>query len=481
MTTIATTAIFPLHKSNSRSVAKALKGSIDYLTNPLKTEDGRWVSSYECSAETADLEFNLSKQRYLSLTGKDQGDSDVIAYHARQSFAPGEITPEEANRIGYELAMRFTKGRNAFIVCTHTDKNHIHNHLVWNSTRLDCRKKFRNFIGSAFALRRCSDILCAENGLSVIKDPSPSPGKDYAKHVYSANRAPLFQDQIRQAIDKALEQSPRTYEDFIALISATGITAKRRGRHMRFKMPGQRQFTRLNTLRGDYTEDAIRERIAGIRIVGGSVNMSSRVDAISQYKPSLLIDIQAKLTEGRSDGYAHWASVQNLKMMAKTLIYLQERGLDDFDVLKEKAEAASDRFNELSDRIKDLDDKLTANAALQKHIVTYSKTRAAYAAYRKSGYSKSFKAAHEADILLHQTAKKAFDNLGYSKSKKLPTVASLRAEYAPMLEEKKQAYRDYRHAKTEIHELVTARTNVERFLNLNARIKPQDNERPECR
>jgi len=127
---IATTAIFPIKVGSRKSVAKALKGVIDYMENPLKTDWGEYVSSYECTPGAADLEFLLSKQQYHSLTGRNQGKKDVIAYHIRQSFAPGEITPEEANRIGYELAMRFTKGRNAFIVCTHVDKAHIHNHIV---------------------------------------------------------------------------------------------------------------------------------------------------------------------------------------------------------------------------------------------------------------------------------------------------------------------------------------------------------------
>jgi len=180
----------------------------------------------------------------------------------------------------------------------------------------------------------------------------------------------------------------------------------------------------------------------------------------------LLIDIQAKIQQGKGPGYERWAKLYNLKSMATTLVYLQEKGLDDYDLLKEKASAASARFNELSDKIKTLDAGLAANAELQKQIITYTKTRKTYAEYRKDGYSKKFKALHETDILLHQTAKKYFDELGYGKDKKLPTVASLRAEYAPMLEEKKQAHRGYREAKSEMQELLTARSNVERLLNI---------------
>jgi hypothetical protein len=178
---------------------------------------------------------------------------------------------------------------------------------------------------------------------------------------------------------------------------------------------------------------------------------------------SLLIDIEAKLREGKGPGYERWAKLHNLKQMAQTLIYLQEKGLDDYAVLKEKAAAATARFNGLSGRIKELEAGLSANAALQKHIVNYSKTRQTYIDYRKAGYSKKFRELHEADIILHQAAKKAFDELGL---KKLPTVASLRAEYAPMLEEKKKAHREYQQAKTEMRELLTAKTNVDRLLNI---------------
>jgi hypothetical protein len=460
-----------LHTGKGRSVARALQDSIDYVENPLKTDDGEWVSSYECDARTADAEFLLAKQKYAALTGREQGSRDVIAYHVRQSFKPGEVTPEEANRIGYELAMRFTKGRHAFIVCTHTDKAHIHSHIIWNSTTLDCTRKFRNFFFSAIALHRLSDLICVENGLSIIEKPGLSKGKNYARHMFGSDRPPSFQNQLRDAIDAALDKKPETFEDFIALIKATGISAERRGKHMRFTLPGQKQPTRLDTLRGDYTEEAIRERIAGQR-VSSSAGRAPAPDM--GQRQSLLIDIESKLREGKGPGYERWAKLHNLKQMSQTLIYLQEKSLDDYAVLKEKTEAATARFNELSDRIKELEAGLSSNTAMQKHIVNYLKTRQTYIDYRKAGYSKRFKELHESDIIIHQAAKKAFDELGL---KKLPTVASLRAEYATMLEEKKKAYGEYRQAKTEMRELLTAKSNVDRLLKITDSRSGRDSER----
>ena len=466
--TIATTRLMTIKTGRGRNIARALKDTIDYMENPLKTDYGEWVSSYECDVMTADTEFLLSKQRYAALTGREQERGGVIAYHVRESFVPGEITPEEANRIGYETAMRFTKGKFAFIVCTHTDKEHIHSHIIWNSTALDCTRKFRNFFFSAIALRRLSDRICLENGYSIIKKPGLSKGRDYGRYM---NRQSSFQDRLRASIDTALDKQPSTFEDFLDLLRDAGVTVMDGGKHLKFLaapadgLPDQSKPTRCKTLKGDYTEDAIRERIAGTRVLtsGGKAFI---IEADVSYRPSLLIDIQTKIQQGKGPGYERWAKLHNLKSMAATLVYLQEQGLDDYDLLNEKASAASVRFHFLSDKIKKLDAGLAANAEMQKQIVTYTKTRKTYVEYRKAGYSKKFKVLHETDILLHQTAKKYFDELGYGKDKKLPTVASLRTKYTPMLDEKKKAHREYRQAKSEMQALVTARSNVQRLLNI---------------
>lgn len=471
---MATTRIYALHTGKHRSVAKALRDVTNYMENPLKTENGEYISSFECVPEAADTEFLLSKERYLSLTGRDQDRRDVIAYHTRQSFKPGEVTPEEANRIGYELAMRFTKGRHAFIVCTHTDRAHVHNHVVWNSTALDCKNKWRDFFRSGRALRRLSDTLCVEHGLSVIENPAPGRSKHYGEWLGDA-RPVSFQDKLRAAIDAAVALQPNSFEDLLSLIEAAGYTINTKRKHITFLAPGQKQPTRMDTLRGDHTEAAVRERIKGYRVLssGGNENVVRDVTR----KPSLLIDIQKKIQQGRGAGYERWVKVFNLKQAAQTLIYLQEHGLDDYNILKEKAEAASAHYNDLSGKIQALEAKLKANADLQKYIVTYSKTRETYAAYRKAGYSKQFRAAHEADILLHQAAKKEFDELGYGKGKKIPSVASLRKEYAAALGEKKKAYTGYREAKTDMRDLLLVKENVDRLLGTTERDKDTRTER----
>ena len=464
-----------LHTGKGRSVAKALRDIADYMENPLKTESGEFISSYECAPETADSEFLLSKARYFALTGRTQGRRDVIAYHIRQSFKPGEITPEEANRIGHELAMRFTKGRHAFIVCTHTDRAHIHNHIVWNSTSLDEKRKFRNFYLSAFALWRLSDTLCVENGLSIIENPKPSPGKDYARHMFPDGRPPSHQDELRISIDAALSHAPPSFDAFLSLMQEAGYAVNTKRKHITFLLPGWKQPVRMDTLKGKHTEAAVRELLGGHSVLssGGRENFEPEL----VQRPSLLIDIQSKIQQGKGTGYERWAKVFNLKQAAQTLIYLQEHGVDSYDELREKTAEATGRFNDLSSRIKGLEATMKTNAELQKHIIGYTKTRQTYVEYRKAGYTKKFRETHEADILLHQTAKKFFDELGYGKDKKLPTVKTLRAEYAAALEEKKNAYSEYKKAKSEMRELLVARENVDRMLNISVSERERETER----
>ena len=170
---MATTRIMPLHVGKGRTESRAISDIIDYVANPKKTDNGRLITGYACDSRTADAEFLLAKRQYIAATGRVRGADDVIAYHVRQSFRPGEITPEEANRLGMEFAKRFTKGNHAFVVCTHIDKSHIHNHIIWSSVSLEYDRKFRNFWGSTKAVRRLSDTICIENGLSIVENPKP--------------------------------------------------------------------------------------------------------------------------------------------------------------------------------------------------------------------------------------------------------------------------------------------------------------------
>jgi len=454
VTTIATTRIIAVHQNRGKSVAECLSDRTDYAKNPDKTNNSELISAYECDSHTADAEFLLSKRQYELITGRKQ-KNNVIAYQIRQSFKPGEVTPEQANEIGYELAMRFLKGKHAFIVCTHVDKKHIHSHIIFNSTALDCSRKFRDFLGSGRAVARLSDIICLEHGLSVIKNPKRYTHSTYDKWLGSNAKVPN-REIVRAVIDDILSKKPTDFDNFLVQLEKAGYTVKR-GKHITISHPTFKKNIRMKSLGDGYTEEDIRAVIHGAK----SHKPTKRRSILDAPKNTLLIDIEAKLREGKGRGYEQWAKVYNLKQMARTRIYLQEHGLLDYSDLAKKAEEATARFDELSDKIKNAEKRMTVISVLKSHIINYAKTRKTYIAYRKAGYSKKFLADHESDILLHKAAKKAFDELGI---KKLPTVKSLQTEYAQLLLEKKSAYAEYYSVRSEMRELLLHKSNVEQIL-----------------
>ena len=416
------------------------------------------ITSYACDHRTADAEFLLAKREYLERTGRYRGKDDVIAYHMRQSFMPGEITPEEANRMGQELARRFTHGNHAYIVATHTDKQHIHNHIIFHSVNLDCDRKFRNFFNSTRALHRLSDTICIENGYSIVADPKRH-GQAYNKWL--GDRAKLPQrEAIRILIDDALAQKPADLDALLELLKAVGCEIKR-GKQISIRGPGQTRFKRLDTLGEAYDLPALTAILAGER--QHQPRQQRQAPAISVPKVNLLVDIQAQLRAGKGLGYERWAKRFNIKQIAQTLNYLTETGLLEYGELKEKADQVETRCNGLQSHLQETEAKLTANAVLQTHILNYIKTREIYAAYHQSGYSKKFLAEHESEIALHRAAKKAFNELGL---KKLPTMKTLRAEYAVLLAEKKQTYAEYRQVRDEMRQLLKVKANVELLLGV---------------
>ena len=447
---MAATRLIALHKNKGKSVAACLKSRTDYVQNPDKTEQGELVSCHECSPLTVDEEFMLTKRQYELATGRRQ-KSDVIAYQIRQSFKPGEITAEEANKVGYELAMRFTKGKHAFVVATHTDRHHIHNHVIFNSTALDGSKKFRDFFFSALAVQRLSDLICLEHQLSVIEiKPYRERQKRTLYPPKESNR-----DRLCGIIDSILTEKPKDYEDFLQKLEQQGYEVKR-GKYTSVKGARQKRFIRFKTLGAGYSEDELKAVIAG-----KAEHHPHQKQPPQEQTFQLLVNIQAKLAEGKNMGYAHWAKRYNLKEMSKTLIFLQENKIGSIEELQERVDAATARYHELGDSIKAAETRMAEIAVLRTHIVNYARTRPVYDAYRKAGYSKRFLEAHREEITLHKAAKAAFDEAGL---KKLPKAKDLSIEYAELLKKKKEAYPDYRKARDEMQELMKAQKNVEMFF-----------------
>ena len=305
---LAATRLIALHQNKGKSVAACLKSRTDYAQNPEKTAGGALVSSYGCSPLTVDEEFLLSKRQYEQSTGRSQ-KSNVIAYQIRQSFKPGEITPEEANKVGYELAMRFTKGKHAFIVATHTDRQHIHNHILYNSTSMDGSRKFRDFWLSGLAVQRLSDVICLEHKLSVIETkPYCERQKRILYPPKESNR-----DRLCAVIDNILRDKPSDFEAFLQKLEQEGYEVKR-GKHTSVKGKRQKRFIRFRTLGEGYSEEEIRAVLEGM---AEHKPRQRPAGSVKEEAFQLLIDLAAK--QGRGAGYQRWAQKFNLKEMSKTL------------------------------------------------------------------------------------------------------------------------------------------------------------------
>lgn len=458
---MAATRLIALHVNKGKTVAQCLADRTDYSQNAAKTNDGEFISSYECDPKTADEEFLLSKRQYQHITGRDQ-KNNVIAYQIRQSFKPGEITPEEANQVGYETAMRWTKGNHAFIVATHIDKAHIHNHIIYNSTSLDCTKKFRDFIRSGLAVQKLSDMVCLEHGFSII---TPKPYKERIKRtVFPKKRT--YRDELCETIDLVLKEKPKTFEKFVQLLSDKGFVFKD-GKQPAFRGRNQKRFIRLRSLGEGYSEEELRAVIAGkslYRTRGPSTN------APEQKQFHLLIDIQSKMAEGKTAGYEKWAKKYNRKEAARTVCLLKEKGINNYEDLAALTDKLSSRFSELTVSIKNAEKRMVEIKALQTHINNYYKTRQTYVDYRKSGYSKKFLEEHREEISLHKAAKQAFDQL---EGKKLPSRQSLHEEFNQLMLQKKQEYAEYRQVKKEMQDYLTARQTVETILNIDRKKKQE--------
>ena len=458
---MAATRLIALHVNKGKTVAQCLADRTDYSQNAEKTNHGEFISSYECDPKTADEEFLLSKRQYQHITGRDQ-KNNVIAYQIRQSFKPGEITPEEANQVGYETAMRWTKGNHAFIVATHIDKAHIHNHIIYNSTSLDCTKKFRDFIRSGLAVQKLSDMVCLEHGFSVI---TPKPYKERIKRtVFPKKRT--YRDELCETIDLVLKEKPKTFEKFVQLLSDRGFVFKA-GKQPAFRGQNQKRFIRLRSLGEGYSEEELRAVIAGkslYRTRGTSTN------APEQKQFHLLIDIQSKMAEGRTEGYEKWAKKYNRKEAARTVCLLKEKGINNYEDLTALTDKLSSRFSELTDSIKNAEKRMVEIKALQTHINNYYKTRQTYVDYRKSGYKKKFLDEHREEISLHKAAKQAFDQL---EGKKLPSRQSLHEEFNQLMIQKKQEYAEYRQIKKDMQDYLTARQTVETILNIDRKKKQE--------
>ena len=355
------------------------------------------------------------------------------------------------------MAERYLKGKFAFVVATHIDKAHIHNHIYFNSVSLDCSHKHRDRKRSAKDIARLSDLICIEHQLSTIDNPQHR-NTSYVKWEgytpYLSHR-----DLLRNDIDEVINMLPKDFDAFLALMKEKDYEIKV-GKHIAFKKKNQKKFIRLRSLGEGYSEDEIRLSISERKVRNSKPNQNQND------KTSLLIDVQKKLDEGKGQGYANWAKVFNLKQMAKTVLYLQENEFADYDEFLKKVDKITAEVNELREEIRKYETRIEELAEFREQVINYLNTCEIFADYKASGYSKKFLTEHESEIILHRAAKSKFNELDI---KKLPSVKLINKEYAELKAKKKKAYSKYYSLKDKQKEMLIHKSNVENIFNMSSK------------
>ncbi len=454
---MATTRIMPMHVIKGQSLAKTIQKRLGYTMDQAKTDHGVLIASFGCDPKTAAAEMLLCKRQYESAAGQtDEKRSDIALYQIRQSFKPGEVTPQQALEIGKELAARFTGNKYQYIVATHTDKAHIHNHIIFNSTAIDGSRKFRNFYGSSQALRRLSDLICIENGLSVIERPQQKH-KDYGSWMGSRKYFSK-RDLLRHAIDEALDQQPASFVEFFELLKVAGYEVRVKP-GIAFKNKKEQRYIWLNSLGEEYTAEKIQAVISG-KAVHRPRKLRSRYG--DPQTVNLIIDIQEKLKAGKGPGYAHWAKIFNLKQMAKTIAYLSDNKIVDLVGLDNRGKELHRELRNLECQITALNAELKKMSDLKLHILNYAKTKNIFDCYRFGRYSSKYLQEHKQEIELHLAAKRAFDQIG---KEKLPAIKQLNLQIESLHMRKGDVVKRLLEIKSILRKHLTVSGNLKAFLN----------------
>ena len=427
-----------------KPVKSTLSKALDYIENPDKTDGKMLISSFGCSYETADIEFGYTLSQAL-----DKGSN--LAFHLIQSFAPGEVDYEKAHEIGKQLADAVTKGQHEYVVTTHIDKGHIHNHVIFCAVNFVDHHKYNSNKRSYYGIRNMSDKLCRENGLSVVVPGKGSKGKSYAE--YQAEKTGTsWKGKLKIAVDALIPQVS-SFEELLTRLQAAGYEIKP-GKYVSCRAPGQERFTRLKTLGADYTEEAIRERIAGRRTKAAKAPREQR-------GVSLLIDIENSIKAAQSRGYEQWAKIHNLKQAAKTMNFLTENKIEQYADLVSRIEEMAAESGQAADALKDAEKRLADMAVLIKNVSTYQKTKPVYDAYRKARNREKYRAGQEQAIILHEAAARSLKAAGIAK---LPNLAALQSEYEALQAQKEALYADYGKLKKKVREYDIIKQNIDSIL-----------------
>ena len=427
-----------------KPIKSTLKKALDYIQNPDKTDGKMLVSSFGCSPETADIEFEFTIAQALN-----RGNN--LAHHLIQSFEPGEVDYQKAHEIGKQLADAVTKGQYEYVLTTHIDKGHVHNHIIFCAVNFVDHHKYNSNKRSYYGIRNMSDRLCRENGLSVVVPQKGGKGKSYAEYL-AEKTGTSWKGKLKIAVDGLIPQVS-SFEELLSRLQAAGYEIKP-GKYVSCRAPGQERFTRLKTLGADYTEEAIRERIEGRRTRTAKAPKTER-------GVSLLIDIENSIKAAQSRGYEQWAKIHNLKQAAKTLNFLTEHQISRYEDLTAKITEIQTESDKAGDALKEVEKRLADMAVLIKNVSTFQKTKPAYDTYRKARNKDRYRAAHEGTVILHEAAAKALKAAGISK---LPNLAALQAEYEKLQEQKEALRADYGKLKKQVKEYDVIRQNIDSIL-----------------
>ncbi len=421
--------------------------SISYILDEKKTDGKLLVSSYACSYETADIEFKITREKAPSARGSH------LARHLIQSFEPNETTPEQAHEIGKRLAEEVLGGKYEYVLTTHTDRGHIHNHIIFNTTSFVDYKKYHSNKRSYRFIRETSDKLCAEYGLSVIV-PSGEKGKSYAEYQAEKNGTSR-KAQLKTVIDMNIAVA-KDLDEFLLLMEQNGYAVKRQNKNISFCISGGERYIRSKTLGADYTVEAIISRIDGEPRKARIPKQNKRIN--------LIIDIQNSIKAQESKGYEHWAKINNLKQASKTLNYLTEHNITTYEELERLHKEAHTKFESTSSHIKDIEREINQTAVVIKNIDIYSKLKPVYESFKKAKDKRKFAEEHRAEILLYEKAYKELKALNF------PPIKKLRGEYADLTEIKKELYSEYRQQRSKTKEIDTIKQNVDSILGASHRL-----------
>ena len=431
-----------------KAIRGTLSKAIAYILNPEKTDEKLLVSSYGCASETAAREFEWTRK---IAEQKGMNPVRIIARHVIQSFEIGEVTPELAHEIGKQFADEILGGKYEYVLTTHIDKDHVHNHLIFNAVDFVNYHAYKSYKRIYYDMREVSDRLCKENGLSVIP-PSQNKGMGYKEYT-EAKRGTSWKQKLKQTIDR-LVITAKDYDDFLRLMQEAGYEIKT-GKYISFRAEGQERFTRSKTIGENYTEERIKERIAG-----RTPRRSQR-----QTTPkgiSLIGDIQERIRLIGSKGYEHKAKLTILKEAARTLNYLTENNLLQYADLEKKVEDIHSSYDRTGKELKGVEARLREVQPLIKNISNYQRLKPVYDAFQKAKDKPGFKAKHEAELVIFEAARSTL--LAMQGDEKLPSLKTLKAEQAQLFEEQERLYAERNRLKKEAKQIETIKSNVDTFL-----------------